>query len=116
MNFNKKYFFITLFGITIFRLWYIWQGPFDLSPDEAHYWEWSRRLDLSYYSKGPMVAYIIAFFTKVGGNNEFSVRIGAVIIAAVVSILLYIMARDIFNSLLVCFRLLRRFTLQALFL
>ncbi len=34
--------------------------PLDLSGDEAHYWEWSRRLDLSYYSKGPLVAYIIA--------------------------------------------------------
>jgi 4-amino-4-deoxy-L-arabinose transferase-like glycosyltransferase len=34
--------------------------PFDLAGDEAHYWEWSRRLDWSYYSKGPLVAHIIA--------------------------------------------------------
>ena len=27
--------------------------PVDLSGDEAHYWDWSRQLDLSYYSKGP---------------------------------------------------------------
>ena len=33
--------------------------PLDLSPDEAHYWDWSRHLDLSYYSKGPLVAYLI---------------------------------------------------------
>src|SRR5688572_14012601 len=33
--------------------------PIDLSGDEAHYWDWSRRLDLSYYSKGPLVAYLI---------------------------------------------------------
>src|SRR5204862_4108891 len=33
--------------------------PLDLSGDEAHYWDWSRQLDLSYYSKGPLVAYII---------------------------------------------------------
>src|SRR5690242_21803079 len=31
----------------------------DLSPDEAHYWDWSRHLDWSYYSKGPLVAWII---------------------------------------------------------
>lgn len=88
--------FITL--ITLFRLWYIWQGPLDLSPDEAHYWEWSRRLDWSYYSKPPMVAYIIALFTGLGGNNEFSVRLGAVIISVIVTLLLYVIAKDIFQS------------------
>src|SRR5262245_32109308 len=31
----------------------------DLAPDEAHYWDWSRHLDWSYYSKGPLVAYLI---------------------------------------------------------
>ena len=95
---SKRHFLIILSVITLFRIWYIWQGPFDLTPDEAHYWEWSRRLDLSYYSKGPAVAYIIAFFTKLGGNNEVSIRLGAVIISAVASLILYILARDIFNS------------------
>lgn len=33
--------------------------PLDLSGDEAHYWDWSRQLDWSYYSKGPAVAYVI---------------------------------------------------------
>ena len=33
--------------------------PLDLSPDEAHYWDWSRHLDWSYYSKGPLVALLI---------------------------------------------------------
>src|SRR5262249_25418158 len=30
--------------------------PLDLGQDEAHYWDWSRHLDWSYYSKGPLVA------------------------------------------------------------
>lgn len=33
--------------------------PLDLAPDEAHYWDWSRHLDWSYYSKGPLIAWII---------------------------------------------------------
>src|SRR3989338_1023079 len=98
MPFNKKNFFIFLIFITIFRIYYIWQGPFDLSADEAHYWEWSRRLDFSYYSKGPAIAYIIAFFTKIGGNNEVSVRLGSVIIAVIVSLILFALAREIFDS------------------
>lgn len=36
-----------------------WLSPLDLAPDEAHYWHWSRHLDWSYYSKGPLVALLI---------------------------------------------------------
>lgn len=50
-----------------FHLWFITSGHFNLAPDEAHYWAWSRRLDWSYYSKGPMVAYLIALSTQSGG-------------------------------------------------
>src|SRR5262245_53653374 len=40
-------------------LYLVSEGSLDLAPDEAHYWDWSRRLDWSYYSKGPLVAYLI---------------------------------------------------------
>ena len=33
--------------------------PLDLAPDEAHYWDWSRQPDWCYYSKGPLVAWLI---------------------------------------------------------
>ncbi|OGQ56334.1 MAG: hypothetical protein A3J24_07750 [Deltaproteobacteria bacterium RIFCSPLOWO2_02_FULL_53_8] len=80
------------------RVAYLVYGPFDLSPDEAHYWEWSRRLDLSYYSKGPAVAYIIAFFTSIFGDTAFGVRIGAVVFAALASYLLYLLTLDVFKD------------------
>src|SRR5436190_146486 len=44
--------------------------PLNLSGDEAHYWDWSRQLELSYYSKGPLVAYIIrASCVLLGAGN-----------------------------------------------
>lgn len=44
----------------LFHLLYLAVGcPLDLSPDEAHYWQWSRHLAWSYYSKGPLVAWLI---------------------------------------------------------
>src|SRR5205814_9404343 len=48
--------------------------PVDLSGDEAHYWDWSRQLDLSYYSKGPLVAYIIRASCAIFGNTMPAVR------------------------------------------
>ena len=52
-------------------------GGFDLHFDEAQYWEWSRRLDWSYYSKGPLVAWLIALSTALFGHGEWQVRLFA---------------------------------------
>ncbi|MBI5885258.1 MAG: glycosyltransferase family 39 protein [Deltaproteobacteria bacterium] len=96
-NYNLMAFaLIALFAAI--RLVYVAYGPFDLSPDEAHYWEWSRRLDLSYYSKGPGVAYVIAFFTSIFGDTTFGVRVGAVFFSAAASTLLYLLTLDIFKD------------------
>lgn len=45
-----------------------------------------------------MVAYIIRIFTLLGKDSEFWVRLGAVILALGVSILVYLLTRDIFKS------------------
>ncbi len=97
-NNYKRYFFILLVFFTLFRILYIIYTPFTLSPDETHYWEWSRRLDLSYYSKGPMVAYVIAFFTALFGDTEFGVRAGAVFFSALTNILIFHLGRELFHS------------------
>ncbi|MFN3477478.1 MAG: glycosyltransferase family 39 protein, partial [Candidatus Methylomirabilales bacterium] len=91
-------FLFWLMALTLFRLWYIGSGALDLAPDEAHYWDWSRRLDLSYYSKGPMVAYLIAASTRLGGNREFFVRLPAVLLSSGTAILAYLLARELFLS------------------
>ena len=90
--------FLLLVGTAAFHLWYIASGALDLAPDEAHYWEWSRRLDWSYYSKGPLVAYLIAAFTRVGASTDFFVRLPAVLLSLGTGILVYRLARALFAS------------------
>ena len=75
-------FLLFLCGITVFHLWFVNSGRFNLAPDEAHYWTWSKRLDWSYYSKGPIVAYLIALSTRMGGDTEFFVRLPAVLLSS----------------------------------
>jgi 4-amino-4-deoxy-L-arabinose transferase-like glycosyltransferase len=89
---------IFLLALSIFRLYYIQYGPLDLSPDEAHYWEWSRRLDLSYYSKGPMIAYLIRFGTILFGNTVLGVRFMAVIFSALSSVLIYLLGKGLYDE------------------
>jgi undecaprenyl-diphosphatase len=89
---------IFLLAVSLFRVYYIQSGPLDLSPDEAHYWEWSRRLDLSYYSKGPMIAYLIRFGTLLFGNSVFGIRFMAVILSALSSVLIYFLGKRLYDE------------------
>jgi undecaprenyl-diphosphatase len=98
---NRIYFFyflIFLFFVTIFRIFYILRSEIDLSGDEAHYWVWSKHPDISYYSKPPMVAYIIYISTHLLGDSEFSVRLPALILSILISFLIFKFAKKVFND------------------
>jgi 4-amino-4-deoxy-L-arabinose transferase-like glycosyltransferase len=73
--------------------------PLDLSPDEAHYWHWSRQLDWSYYSKGPLVAWLIRGSCELFGDSMPAVRLPAVLSSAALLAGLYHLASDAFRSL-----------------
>jgi hypothetical protein len=72
--------------------------PFGLSGDEAHYWDWSRKLDWSYYSKGPLVALIIRASCAVFGEVMWAVRLPALVLAVLTSLLTYWVVRRLFGS------------------
>jgi undecaprenyl-diphosphatase len=95
---RKDYFKITLVFlilISLFRIYYIITGPLDLSPDEAHYWDWSRQLQLSYYSKGPAIAYIIKAGTLLFGDTVLGVRAPAVLFSFLSALVLYFFTKEI---------------------
>ena len=74
---------------TCARYQFVASGQLDLVQDEAQYWDWSRRLQLSYYSKGPLIAWIIRASTALLGDTELGVRFGAILGTFVVQLLLY---------------------------
>ncbi len=80
------------------RIFYILFYPLDLAPDEALYWDYSRHLQISYYAKPPLTAYIVALTTSLFGNTELGVRIGAVIMSAITSIFLYYLTKYLFGD------------------
>ena len=64
---------------TLVRIWFLWSNQLDLVYDEAQYWDWTRHMQLSYYSKGPLIAWLIKGWTSIFGDTQFGVRIGAVV-------------------------------------
>ncbi|MFH1313489.1 MAG: glycosyltransferase family 39 protein [Candidatus Eisenbacteria bacterium] len=88
---------IYLIGVTTgFRLIYINLVP--LVPQEAYYWKYAKHLALSYLDHPPLTAYTIAFFTWIGGDNVFFVRLGAVIFSTGLAILGYAIANRLFKD------------------
>lgn len=82
-------------GVTALRIVYlVWLCPYTLIEDEAHYWEWSRRLEWSYYSKGPGVAWLISASTWLFGASEWSVRLPAALASGAAALCVAGLARD----------------------
>ncbi len=79
--------------------------PLDLVPDEAHYWDWSRHLDWSYYSKGPLVAYLIRASCALSGSwslqltdsHMLAVRLPAVLCASLLLVSLYVLTAQVYH-------------------
>jgi hypothetical protein len=79
--------------------------PLDLAPDEAHYWDWSRHLDWSYYSKGPLVAYLIragcgiagTWSQQLTGSAMLAVRLPAVLCGGFLLGSIYILSLQVFG-------------------
>ena len=71
-----------VFALTVLRLVALFLTPLELYPDEAQYWLWSRRLAFGYFSKPPVVAWLIAATTALGGDAEPWVRLSAPLLHA----------------------------------
>lgn len=69
----------------------------DLHYDEAQYWEWSRQLDWSYYSKGPLIAWLIALSEAVFGHGAWQVRLPAWLAHCALLFLIFGFALDVWG-------------------
>src|SRR5438093_10343641 len=96
-----------ILGAGLLRIAYLAADcPLDLSPDEAHYWDWSRHLDWSYYSKGPLVAWLIrlscelfgGWSVALTGTEMLAVRLPAVLCGSLLLLSLYVLTVQIFGS------------------
>jgi len=97
--FNKR--FYALLGILIFiaLVKMLITSQFDLDSEEAQYWLWSKHLQLSYYSKPPLIAYLNWFSTSIFGDTVFAIRLNAVIIGFLVSLVSYLLAYELFKNI-----------------
>ncbi|NUQ21849.1 MAG: glycosyltransferase family 39 protein, partial [Gemmatimonadaceae bacterium] len=63
-----------------------------LFPDEASYWEWSRRLAAGYFDHPPVVAWMIAAGTGLAGTSPLGVRLATLVAGALTTVVVTALA------------------------
>lgn len=66
-----------LLMITIIRSIAILASPLELGVDEAQYWAWSQTPDFGYFTKPPLIAWIIGVSHALFGHEVWAVRLPA---------------------------------------
>ena len=85
-------------AITAVRLVWLAVQPADLYPDEAQYWFWAQQPALGYYSKPPLIAWLIALTTSVFGDGEFAIRLSAPLLHAVAAGFVYAIGARLYDG------------------
>lgn len=86
---------VLLFLVAVFNM--IYNAFLPLHPDEAYYWVWSKKLQLSYFDHPPMIAYLIKLFTLFN-ESEFMIRLVAVACMTIAIFFIYKLAKGLFSE------------------
>ena len=70
----------------------------DLFFDEAQYWSWSLEPAFGYYSKPPLIAWVIRAATEVCGTSEFCIRAPSPILHTLTALAIFALGQRLYGS------------------
>ncbi len=87
-----------LLAVLALRLAVIALEPFPVHFDEAQYWAYGQELDWGYFSKPPLVAWVIRAVTEVGGDTLFALRLVSPVAHALIAWLIFLTGRRLWDG------------------
>lgn len=111
--FDIKAVFLLLAVITALRVFYLSFEQFNLFFDEAQYWFWSKTPDWGYFSKPPMVAWLISLTTNICGDGEACVRLSSPFMHMITALAVYFLAEELFDKKIAFYSAISYATLPA---
>ena len=84
-------------AITLIRIAVLFVTPLQLYPDEAQYWWWAQSPDWGYFSKPPLIAWIIWLTTRLG-DPEWAIRLASPLLHAGTALVLFGIGRVAFDA------------------
>jgi 4-amino-4-deoxy-L-arabinose transferase-like glycosyltransferase len=88
---------LLLFAILAVRVAGLAVSHADLYFDEAQYWAWAQLPDFGYFSKPPLLAWIIAGSTALFGDSPFAVRLPSPVMHCATSFVIYAIAARLYG-------------------
>lgn len=87
-------------AVVLWRLFYLipFTSIYDLVGDESYYWDWGRHLDWGYYSKPPMIGWLMGVVGRLSGNTELGVRLASLVLGSISLWLLYLLADRLYGA------------------
>jgi 4-amino-4-deoxy-L-arabinose transferase-like glycosyltransferase len=70
----------------------------DLAGDEAYYWDWGRRPDWGYYSKPPLIGWLMGFIGQATGHSELGIRLTALLLSTLTCVTLFSLTQRLYNA------------------
>ena len=96
-------FIIIVLTFILLRVFAIISTPLELSADEAQYWLWSKELNWGYFSKPPMIAWLIHVSNNIFGDYDYSIRIFAPLIHGINALVIFRLSQEINDNYLAHF-------------
>jgi len=87
-----------IFVLLITRLISLWVSPLGLHGDEAQYWAWSKDLDWGYFTKPPLIAWVIWLTTSIFGDAEWAVRLSSPLLHSITGFIIFKTGQLTFNA------------------
>ncbi|HEY4283264.1 MAG TPA: glycosyltransferase family 39 protein [Chthoniobacterales bacterium] len=84
--------------LTVLRFFALRFSVVDLFPDESRYWSWAQTPAFGYYSKPPLIAWIIAAAGHICGSSEACVRAPAPLFYFGTALITYFIARHLYGE------------------
>ncbi|MBD0865503.1 MAG: glycosyltransferase family 39 protein [Rhodobacteraceae bacterium] len=82
--------------LALYRGGMLWVSTADLFMDESQYWLWGQALDWGYYSKPPMIGWVLRAFTELAGSDAIPIiRLPMVLFQTATAIIVLFAARQI---------------------
>jgi 4-amino-4-deoxy-L-arabinose transferase-like glycosyltransferase len=92
-------FLFVLIAVTAARIYALFHDPIGLYFDEAQYWMWSRSFEWGYFTKPPLIAWVIGLTTTLAGTDaEWAIRLGAPLAHVVAASALYALGRNMYGA------------------
>lgn len=89
---------VCLGALLALRLAGLYANATDLVVDEAQYWSWSRELAFGYFSKPPMIAWVMRGASAICGDGEMCLRAASPVLYTAAAFMLYLSGRALYGA------------------